>query len=96
MSFIDYFEKNYIQKFEISEREKQLMGLAQEYHGSCNSYDNRICSGKNEYGESMPRTNAEFQMVNTNAAQVRKRVIQKGLALGFDRHTVSKAISKYQ
>lgn len=96
MSFIDYFEKNYIQKFEVSEREKQLMGLAQEYNNSCDAYDDRICSGKNGYGESVPRTNAEFQMVNANAAQVRKRVIQKGLSLGFDQHTISKAISKYQ
>ena len=96
MSFLDYFKKNYIQKFEIPEREKQLMDLAKEYHGSCDAYDDRICSGKNEYGESTPRTNVEFQLINQNASQVRKRVIEKGLTLGFDKHTVSKAISKYQ
>ena len=96
MSFLNYFEENYIQKFEISEREKQLMDLAKDYHDSCDAYDDRICSGKNEYGESTPRTNVEFQLINQNASQVRKRVIEKGLKLGFDRHTVSKAISKYQ
>lgn len=96
MSILDYFEENYIQKFEISEREKQLMSLAKEYHDACDVYDNRICSGKNEYGESMPRTSVEFQLINQNAAQVRKRVIQKGLMLGFDRNTVSRAISRYQ
>jgi hypothetical protein len=96
MSFINYFEKNYIQKFEISKREKQLMSLSKEYHDACDSYDDRICSGKNEYGESTPRTNTEFQLVNQNAAYVRNMVIKKGLRLGFSKNEISKAISKYQ
>ena len=64
MSILDYFKKNYIQKFEISEREKQLMDLAKEYHDSCDAYDDRICSGKNEYKESTPRTSVEFNLIN--------------------------------
>ena len=96
MSFLDYFKKNYMQNFEISESDKILMDLAKEYHECCDLYDDRICSGKNQYGESTPRTSAEFQLINTNAQQVRKRVILKGASLGFSREAVSKAISKYQ
>ena len=85
-----------MQKFEIPEREKQLIALAEEYHKTCDAYDDRICSGRNQYGESTPRTNTEFQLINANAQQVRKRVILKGASLGFSCEAVSKAISKYQ
>ena len=96
MSFIDYFEKNYIQKFEISNTEKKLIELAKEYHDCCDSYDDRICSGVNRYGESTPRSSVEFQLINSNAQEVRKRIINKGKLMGFDATTVSKAISRYQ
>lgn len=96
MSFLDYFEKNYMQKFEISDDEKKLMELAKEYHDCCDSYDDRICSGVNSYGESMPKSNTEYKMINENSARVRKRIILKGGMMGFSGNEVSKAISKYQ
>lgn len=82
-------------KFKIDDRDLELIELAKRYHDSCDSYDNRICSGVNDYGESTPTTSTEMHLINVNAMRVRRIIIEIGLSRGFTSSQVGEAIRNY-
>ncbi len=60
----------------------RLIELAREYHKECDTFDDRVCSGKHK-GVSMPVTPIERMEVDANAMRVRDKKLAEAMSLGF-------------
>lgn len=84
--------ERYLCKWVISERDARLYQLAANYHRSCEAYDRMICTGPVRYGEILPATRQEFNLINKNALKVRKNILEEAVNEGFSHAEVLKAI----
>lgn len=76
----------YYGEFILSQSYNEAYKLWLWYNYQCELYDSRICTGKNEYEDYMPRTTEEFKLININARHnlkyienERRRLKEKGI-----------------
>ena len=86
------FEQEYSCHFEPSEKDIRLMKIAENYHSRCDMYDAIVCSCLKD-GEPCPRTNRELALINKNARNVCKELIEQNLDLS--RKEIIKAIQSF-
>jgi HD superfamily phosphohydrolase YqeK len=85
----------YNSEFKVDVREIKLRELAKQYHDECDAYDDRVCKARNEYGESVPQSNGQYQMINQNAIHVRRKIEMIAKRQGFSRDEIFKAIKDH-
>lgn len=51
-------------------------GLAEYYNQKCDEYDNRVCSGTNEFGEAVPCHTRELVAINIHAKKVKQEILE--------------------
>jgi hypothetical protein len=91
------FDQEYLGTFELTEQDKYLHSLAEEYHTRCEDYDRTVCTGQVGRDGILPATNWEVRQINLNALAVLKEI--QGRAYrerGISPVEVSRAISDYR
>lgn len=76
-------------KYEILEK------IAQDYHKKCDDFDNKICSWKDKYWDSIPIWIYENQLVNANARIVLQNAYNIWIMNDISRYEILKAIQNF-
>ncbi|WP_122299289.1 hypothetical protein [Pseudomonas syringae] len=61
-------------QFKLSESERRLLALAQQYVTETEAYDRTVCTGPIQRDGIMPASRHEFALVNRNAHQTMDRL----------------------
>lgn len=87
------FGKQFMGTFEISEKDRFLYDLAQQYHERCEAYDQTVCTGRRD-GIAIPRDSEQLGLINRHALQVRRELLQQVLAKGLTKNDFIRAIQR--
>ena len=79
--------------FILTEKDQKLYELAKQYHEETEAYDRIICSRINERGVAIPINDYEYRLVNHNALDVFKRLLDENR--GITQNELRMAINKY-
>lgn len=92
----EYFKREYMCTFAISEKEKILNELALRYHDECEAYDRTVCTGGIKHGAIMPANYREMGMIGENAKNVLKKLLELEVAFnrGITKRELMKEISR--
>lgn len=87
------FEKEYFGEW-TEVQKTPLEKLPEEYCRELDSFDAKICSIVDRYGDPMPKDSWERSQCSKNAKKVRAIYNEKALMLGFQIHEFTKAVQK--
>jgi len=92
----EHFKHEYMCTFAISEKEKTLNELAIRYRDECEAYDKTVCTGGMKYGEIMPSNPSEMRLIDKNARNVLKKLLESEVAFNHEinRRELMKEISR--
>ncbi len=94
---IETFKNEYLGDFRPSERDKKLHDLANEYHITCEFYDQTVCTGPiMRDGSILPANGQQQALISRHALEVRMAVVKKGIMANFTQVEVCQAITKYR
>jgi len=79
----------------VSLKTLKLYDLADKYHFLCRSYDRTVCTGLIWHGDNWPKDTKESELVNKNAEEVKRRIIEEGLTEGFSEVEIMGAILRW-
>lgn len=82
-------------RFELSKRDIELMELAKKYHDICDKYDDSVCTGLNEYKESIPMNPTERHKMTMNSIKTRRDINHEAICSGFSESEISNAIRNH-
>lgn len=72
-----------------------LEKIVKDYHQKCDDFDNKICSWKNKYWESMPIWIYEFQLVQANAKIVLQTAYHIWMMNDISQEVILKGIQNF-
>lgn len=82
--------------FSLTHKERLLRQMAIDYHTQTDSFDRKVCSGKDKHGDPTPATRAQFIMINQNAYETFNNIYQKNIGLlSITKKEFRVAIQKY-
>jgi hypothetical protein len=69
------FETYYLSvPYEFSERDRELLEMAELYENTCEAFDRVVCSARTEHGIAIPTTDVELATINRHARHVRQEL----------------------
>lgn len=85
------FAKQYSGNFD-DERSAKIEELANRYHAECESYDRRVCTGRNDRGVAIPLSPHEQGLIGRNATNVRERIVSEATCHGITWREIQNAM----
>jgi hypothetical protein len=67
-----------------SAKERLLHQLGQEYHATCEAYDQTVCRHRTRRGTAMPGNSDERRAITANAHRVRRQLLDRIAREGHD------------
>lgn len=94
---IETFRNEYLGDFRPNKKDNELYDLANEYHTTCESYDQTVCTGPiMRDGSIMPANGQQQALISKHALEVRMAVVIKGIKAGFTQVEICQVITKYR
>lgn len=89
----DFFEKNFTQDFQISEKDLKVYEAAKKYIRETEQYDRTVCTGPIIKNSIQPATFKELVLINKNARKLLERISQE---YSLNQDELFRAISKIE
>lgn len=86
------FACHYQCEYRLSDSEKRLQAIAQQYASETEAYDRTVCTGPILHDGIMPVTRREFALVNRNARQTMDRLCAEHPE--FSHQQIRRAVSR--
>jgi hypothetical protein len=88
------FNEMYLGRFRITPTDKYLAKLAEEYHTTCEAYDEKVCTGPNSKYGILPANSSEAGAIGKHAREVMRRLKEKAIVKGILPKDVEQAIKR--
>ncbi len=86
----------YEQEWLLTEQDRKVRELAEQYHRDTEGYDRAVCTGPIKEGVIWPATIEQMRLINRNALQRWKEVMKLAEQHGISRRIMQRAISRFK